>query len=236
MIEPRRILLFLTCCICVTSLYAQSTWDIPSRRQSVQVDGFLREWDGIPAISISPTAPGIARTGEFAATGDAGAEIKAFWNEQALYLGIRWVDNQWDIEKVSRENAVWTSPTGQRRDKMLFYDNIKLELREEEHDYVIWLAPRVAGRGPFSWYRLMKSTRGLEVASATPSIAFREDGPAMTAEIILQWKELKMKGKAGRTYPLQILVADSDLPGKPLEMKARDLRSLLWSGQLRLVP
>jgi len=237
-IIQRRILLLLVVCFgLLPLLHGQVSWDIPNRRQSVQVDGFLREWDAIPSLSVNPGAPGVSQNGQFAPSGDAGLEIKGFWNEQALYLAVRWTDNVWDTQRVARQEAVWTSPDGrQRRDKMLFFDNLKLELREDEHDYVLWMAPRISGRGPFSWYRLMKSTRGLEVASATPGLAFREEGATVTIEVVLQWRELKMKGKRGETYPLQILLADSDLAGKPLELKARDLRSLLWSGQLRLAP
>lgn len=234
MIERRFALLLVVCFCLVPLLHGQSTWNIPNRRQPIQVDGFLGEWDGVPSLAVSPGAPGVSQNGQFSASGDSGAEIRGLWNEQGLYLAIRWTDDVWDTQKVTRQDAVWSSPEGHRRDKMLFFDNLKLELREEEHDFVLWIAPRIAGRGPFSWYRLMKSTRGLEVASATPGLAFREDGSSVTIEIALQWRELKMKGKRGESYPLQILLADSDLVGKPLELKARDLRSLLWSGRLTL--
>jgi hypothetical protein len=80
-----------------------------STDKEIRVDGSLSEWEGIPALRISPKTPDMTVDGEFKEE-DFDFQIKSFWNKQYLYLAIQWQDDVWDIEDVSRKNATWTDP------------------------------------------------------------------------------------------------------------------------------
>lgn len=215
-------------------IFAQSRWEIPRRDRDVLIDGFLREWSGVPALSLSPGAAGLRSGGTFE-SGDVDLKIQALWDDQYLYFALTWIDNVWDVEEVTRRDAVWIDPEKKRRDRMFFFDYLKFHIRTSDYDYTLWLSPRVEERGPFFWYRLLEGYRGMERATSSPMVTSREAEGGVTTEVMFLWKELKLKPDRKEALPVTMILSDSDNPGRLLEYKLDYLKWLAWRGGVFLV-
>jgi hypothetical protein len=215
---------------------AQSSWDIPSRHGEILIDGYLKEWDGIPALTIAPSVAGLRKGGEFSGDSDVSLKVQALWDPRVLYLALTWKDDVWDVEEVSRENAVWIDAKKKRRDRMFFFDYLKFHIRDADYDYTFWLSPRVDETGPFFWCRLLEGYKGMERATASPMVTARQEDGTVTMEVMLLWKELKIDPKPDRAIPLTLILSDSDLPGRMLESKLNALKWVAWRGEVNLLP
>jgi len=198
------------------------------------MDGFLREWDGIPGRELAPGLAGLQQEGTFTGQDDVRLVAQAVWDEDHLYLALTWTDNNWDVEEVTRRDAVWVDPQKKRRDRMLFFDYFKFHMRASNYDYTLWLSPQTEDKGPFFWARLLEGYRGTERATGLPVITSRPDGSTVTVEIMLTWKELKLKPNRSDPFPLTLILSDSDLPGSLLETKLNSLKWLAWQGSFIL--
>jgi hypothetical protein len=214
---------------------ADNVWLVPHRTVPIQVDGLLDEWASVPGILIQAGTAGVQAEGIDSAA-DVTVRAQAVWDDENLYIALEWKDDTWDIEEVSRQNAVWVTPRQQRRDRTLFYDFVKLNLRGENYDYIIWVSPRIERRGPFLWQRLLEGPRRMETATSPPAINSREGEDSATLEMMFRWRELKLKPKKETNLLITVMVTDSDLPGKPLELKLRQLKNLQWEGWMQLRP
>ena len=226
-------LLFISVFFLLETLGAQQVWKISNQERDIQIDGFIDEWQGVPALILSPETSGLRVTGEFEAD-DVKVALRSLWNQDNLYIAVHWQDNTWDIKQVTRREAVWMTPNRRRRDRMLFFDYLKFHIRESDYDFTFWLTPRVDDRGPFQWHRLLEGLKGMERASTSPVITGRHRDDGATLEILLTWRELKIKPKPGTQVPLALILADSDLIGTALEYKLDRLKSLEWRGRLVL--
>ncbi len=216
------------------NVLAQAVWQVRKKSAAIQVDGFLQEWDAVPGLTLEVGAPNV-RSLAVSQPDDVSVVAKAAWDNDNLYMAIEWKDNAWDVEQVLRQQAVWLTPQQQRRERMLFYDYLKIQMTDVEFDYVLWVTPRIDNRGPYSWCRLLSGGKRMEKATSPPAISARQQDGKATLEILFAWRELNAKPKAGKTWPLTLLVADSDLPGRPLELKLQQLKSLVWDGAIKLV-
>ena len=225
--------LFTGVCLFLETLGAQQVWKISDQERDIQIDGFTDDWQGVPALTLSPESSGLRVTGEFEAD-DVKVGLRGLWNRDNLYIAVHWQDNIWDITQVTRREAVWVTPDRRRRDRMLFFDYLKFHIREADYDFTFWLTPRMDDRGPFQWHRLLEGLKGMERASTSPVITGRYGDEGATLEIMLSWRELKIKPKPGTQIPLVLILADSDLLGTALEFKLDRLKSLEWQGRLVL--
>jgi hypothetical protein len=224
-------LVLLACGHAAHDLLAQAEWTVPRRDREILVDGFLREWQGVPALELSPSLAGISREGEFK-EGDLRVAVQALWDEQYLYVALTWQDDTWDVEEVTRRDAVWVDAQRKRRDRMLLFDYLKFHVRQSDYDYTFWVSPFHQEKGPFFWHRLLEGYRGMERAAGTPMITARElDDGRVTIELMFFWKELRLRPKDG--FPLTLIVADSDLPGRLPEYKLGFLKWIQWRGGWR---
>lgn len=215
------------------NLFGQAVWQVRKKSAAIQVDGFLQEWEAVPGLTLHVGAPNV-RSESVSQADDVSVVAKAAWDKDNLYVALEWKDNTWDVEQVLRQQAVWLTPQQQRRERMLFYDYFKIQMSDAEFDYVFWVTPRIDNRGPYSWCRLLSGAKRMERATSPPAISTRQQDGKATLEILFTWRELNAKPKAGKTLPLTLLVADSDLPGKPLELKLPQLKSLVWDGVIEL--
>ncbi len=184
------------------------------------MDGFLSDWEGLPSIQLDPAVSGVKVAGIPA--GDyATASVKAFWDQTGLYLAIEWRDDIWDVEQVKRSEAVFLASDGRRRDRMYLYDNIRIQFRDVKYNYLLWVSPRVDGRGPYYWQRLQRGGKFLERATHVPVINPRASAGRATLEIMLTWKQLGLKPKEMRKKGLRAILtlADSDSPELSVEGK-----------------
>jgi hypothetical protein len=117
----------------------------------------------------------------------------------------------------------------------LAFDNFKFHIRKSDYDYTAWISPRANDEGPHYWCRLLEGYGGMERATGAPMITARHQGNRVTMEVLLLWKQLRIKPKKNQTIPLRLVVADSDLPGKLLESKVEHIKWVGWMGQIKVV-
>ena len=210
-------------------------WSIPYRSSPVLVDGFLSDWEGVPSIQLDPAAAGVKVAG--LPSGDyATASVKAFWHQTGLYLAVDWKDDIWDIERVTRSEAVFEASDGRRRDRMYLYDNIRFQFRHVKYNYLLWASPRIDGRGPYYWQRLQRGGKFLERATHVPVITPRASDGRATLEIMLTWQQIGLKPKDVRKKGLRAILtlADSDFPKMSVEGKLDRVGRLDWTGLIEL--
>ena len=210
-------------------LRGQTNWEITQRQRHIQIDGFTKEWEGIPSLKLFREIGS-----EGFEEGDSQLSLRGLWDKENLYLALLWTDDVWDIERVRRRDAVWVTPDRRRRDRMLFFDFLKFHIRRSDYDYTFWLTPRVESKGPYRWHRLLEGLKGMETATAPPVITGRQNKNIATMEVLFSWREMRIKPKAGKVIPLRLILADSDLPETPLEMKLERLKSIRWRGSIVL--
>lgn len=221
--------------LCCGAVGAQDSLSSSYYEGEIRVDGNLSEWEGEEGLKFTPEAPVLEASGDFKED-DFNFVIHSRWNKQYLYLAIEWQDDTWDIEEVTRKTATWHDPdTGQRRDKMYFFDNFKFHIRESDYDYTLWVSPRDSEKGPYHWARLLLGYRGNERAGAKPMLRAETDGNTCSIEMMIVWKQLRLEPESGKAIPLSLVVSDSDLPGRFEETKIRSLKSVEWNGSLTLV-
>ena len=209
-------------------------WQIPKRIRHVQMDGFLDEWDGnLPQFVLNPSVSSLKKMGEFG-TNDLNLSLRFLWDLQNLYIAVEWEDDTWDLKRITRSKAVWLSPDGRRRDRMHFFDNLKVQIQKPDYNYILWTSPRALDQGPFVWHRLLEGFTGMETATSPPLITGRFRDNKVTMEIMFYWKELRIKPKTGSVIPLRLIVADSDLPKGTLDSKLDNLKWLEWRGKINL--
>lgn len=212
-----------------------SAWEIPYRDRDIQMDGQIAEWSDAPALVLAPDQAGLRTAGEFE-EGDLSLNLKAFWDDQHLYLCLEWTDNVWDLKEIERQDAVWIGADGKRRDRMQFFDYLKVHIRQADYDYTLWLSPRVDGEGPYMWFRLLEGYRGIESATRMPLVASSHSGHTVTMEVQLTWDSLKLNPRKIEGLPLTILLTDGDAPGRFLDSKLESLKWIAWRGTVRFVP
>ena len=216
-----------------STLLAQTEWEVRPVVEGLRIDGHLEDWQGVPVLELSPSSA--PRSTENFGKDDLDLKVRLLWDKDSLYVALEWQDDIRDIKEVRRQDAIFVTSDGTRRDRMYFYDNLKFSIRQSDYDFTLWLSPRYAGDGPHTWQRLLQGYRGMEAAVSAPLITARENGQTVTMELRFQWDQLRLKGKKNKTYPLTLIVADSDLPGQLLEYKAGRPKWLMWQGTLRLV-
>ncbi len=230
----RSLLVLLVAVTCVVPCSAESWWEIPYRDRAILIDGHLDDWEGVPSLVIAPGLDGIRSGGNFS-DGDLKVVVQALWDKEYLYLGITWTDNVFDLSEISRKEAVWVDDEGRRRDRMFFFDYLKFHIRKSDYDYTLWLSPRANDEGPYMWYRLLEGYRGMERATGQPMVSAREQDHQATLEVMLLWKELRLKAKKGVELPLTLILADGDDPDRLLEYKAHHQKWLAWVGKIRIL-
>ncbi len=212
---------------------AQSVWQVPHRDRDVIVDGFIQEWQGVPALVVRPGAPAVENNGAFEPD-DVEVTLQAVWDKEALYVAVRWKDNVWDTQEVRRRDAVFITADKKRRDRMYFFDNLAFQIPELEYDYLLWVSPRIDDHGPYHWQRRLEGLNKREAATPSPVITPRQMGQEATLELLFRWKDLEIKPEKRKNgLPLLLQVADSDWPGLLLESKVEKLKWLLWRGTIQ---
>lgn len=205
-------------------------WTISEKKRDLQFDGFVEEWTGVPALVLAPDAPGVSLSGDFGRN-DVEVRLQALWDRESLYVAVTWTDDVWDVQQVSRREAVWVDPERRRRDRMFFFDNLRFEISDARRNFLLWVSPRVEDRGPFLWHRLLEGLGRRELATSPPMVVARHRNGTVTMEILFSWRQLRLRPRAGLSVPLTLVVADSDLPDRPLEAKVEHLKALEWEGR-----
>ncbi len=215
--------------------------EVPLPSRPVTLDGDLREWGEAAWIPVEPAADGVGLRGVFPDALDHEAVVLVQWDARYLYVAAAVHDDTLDAGWIPPGRREWHGPSGERKDRMFYYDHMKLFVREPGADagYNLWFAPP-AGDGPEGGgsrpYWWGGRQRRLPVERPPVEVAGRTRGRARTFEVALPWTWLDAYPQPGDEFDALFLFVDSDQPGQPVGGKIRSGRGrwIWWQGHLVL--
>ncbi len=198
------------------------------------VDGVLNEWGGVSAIDIAPAGDGVGLRGAFEDENDHWAAVHLSWDADSLYIAVSVLDDVLDRQPIGPGENVWEGPGGQRKDKMFYYDHLKVFLRgpEQPLGFNLWVAPNAEAGSVHAWGGQQRGTPSAELPLALASLS---DGSAYSYEMALPWTWLRIYPKPDMVLDVLFLFPDSDLPDLELRKKIHESNKWIWwQGKLTL--
>jgi hypothetical protein len=209
--------------------------DLQVAEWPIEIDGYLNEWGGVLPTGLEPGGENIGLRGAFAGTDDHEADAYALWDAEFLYLAVAVTDDAVDIARISPDNQVWTGPDGTRKDRMFYYDHLRVFIRDPSSNlgYNIWITPKQADGAPYAWGHRQRSPADEQLPVL---LAGELVGGIYTFEVALPWSWLEIAPRTGTVIKARILLVDSDLPDVPIEDKiaGEAEKWIWWSGAFQL--
>ena len=212
---------------------------LPSR--PVALDGDLREWGEAAWIPVEPAADGVGLRGVFGDDLDHEAVVLVQWDARYLYVAAAVHDDTLDAAWIAPGEREWHGPSGERRDRMFYYDHMKLFVREPGADagYNLWFAPPAGASGEGGWARPWwwgGRQRRLPAERPPVEVAAQVRGRARTFEMAIPWTWLGAWPQPGDEFDALFLFVDSDEPEAAVGAKIGSGRGrwIWWEGHLVL--
>jgi len=186
-------------------------------------------------LSLEPDREEIDQSGPFHGPDDLSGALGIGWTPEGLRVTVGWVDDEWDTVRRGRDEAIWTSADGSRRDAMYFHDGLKVQLRHGDYNYTVWLSPR---KDPYQWHGLHRARQRVESPAPEVEIGFEDD--ALQMRLLIPWDSIGLTSAENQNLRAVFLLADSDEPGRDDAARSDAARSestryLAWSGELKLI-
>ena len=203
--------------------------------RAVVIDGVLEEW-GVPKpLHIRAGDGPVGVRGGFNGASDHFAEVYLMWSAESLYVAVVVQDDIQDVARIPPEDVVWKGPNGERRDKMYYFDHLKVFVRAPRANlgYNIWVAPADASTaeletmsGPaYAWGSQQRSPGSLDVPVRVGSAI----SPGLyTYELAIPWEWLQVHPVEGMKFDSMFLLPDSDRPKLSLENKVGQSNKWIW--------
>ncbi len=202
--------------------------------RSVQIDGVLEEWGAPRRIPLAPAGKQVGLRGAFEGPEDHEVDLYLMWDADLLYVGVVVEDDTLDVGRVGPGENVWEGPGGQRKDKMFYYDHLKVFVRgpDAELGYNVWISPSDGARAAYIWGAQQRGAASEDL----PARAGSAWGPGIyTYELAIPWQWLDVHPQSEMKLDALFLLPDSDLPGLALEEKiARGNKWIWWQGKIQL--
>jgi hypothetical protein len=209
--------------------------EVPLAAHVVTIDGDLREWGQAAWISVEPAADGVGLRGVFHGEQDHDATLLVQWDAEALYIAAAVTDDTLDVGRVLPTQREWNGSGGQRKDRMFYYDHMKVFVREPGANagYNLWFAP-ADENGLFWWGGRQRQAEVVHPPIQAASIV---RGTTRTFEIAIPWTWMEAYPQPGDVFDGTFLFTDSDRPGEDVAVKiASNMESWIWwQGGLELV-
>ncbi len=209
------------------SVYGAWPVDVIVTPVKPQVDGVLNEWGAARAIDISPAGQGVGLRGAFNGIGDHWASVLLMWDADSLYIAASVIDDVLDRQPIAAGDNAWNGPGGERKDKMFYYDHLKVFLRgpEQPLGFTIWLAPNQADGPVHAWGG---QQRGAPSADLPLHLASLSHGDIYSYEMALPWDWLRIVPRPDMELDALFLLPDSDVPDLELRKKVADNNKWIW--------
>ncbi|MFH1568948.1 MAG: hypothetical protein ABIL09_13200, partial [Gemmatimonadota bacterium] len=208
--------------------------EVPVAPDAVAVDGDLREWGGATRIGLAPGAAEVGLRGAFSGPGDHQADLYVMWDARYLYVAAAVTDDSLDAGQVRPGEREWRG-AGTRRDRMFYYDHLKVFVRGPGADTGtnLWVAPAADGHAAYAWGGRQRRPP----AEDTPAlVASAVHLPVYTYEVALPWPWLEIYPEPDMELDALLLVTDSDMPGAEVQAKVAsgEGKWIWWEGHLEL--
>lgn len=198
------------------------------------VDGVLGEWGAVHAIDISPAGKGVGLRGAFEDDNDHWASVYLSWDADSLYVAVSVLDDVFDRRPIEPGANVWEGSGGQRKDKMFYYDHLKVFLRgpDQPLGFNLWVAPSAEDGSVHAWGGQQRGTPSKDLPVAIASLS---RGRSYSYEMALPWTWLRIQPRPDMVLDALFLLPDSDLPDLELRKKiAESNKWIWWQGKVTL--
>ena len=205
-----------------------------STDRTLSLDGILDEWGAPRNIPLRPGGKLVGLRGAFKGTADHEVDLYLMWGAEFLYVAVMVADDTLDVGRVKAGENVWEGPGGQRKDRMFYYDHLKVFLRgpKAQLGYNMWIAPSDGVQEASLWGAQQWSAASADLPVQVGSA--RAPG-VYTYELAIPWKWLDIHPQPDMQLDAMFLLPDADLPGVPLEEKiARSNKWIWWKGKIVL--
>lgn len=211
--------------------------EVPLRVHQVIIDGDLHEWGRAAWISVDPGGDGVGLRGAFQDDEDHDAVVLVQWDAEALYVAAAVTDDTLDIGRVAPEEREWQGSGGQRKDRVFYYDHMKIFAREPGANagYNIWLAPPGPEDEQLYWWGGRQ--RNAEIVRPPVQVAGLVRGTSRTFEVAIPWIWMEAYPQPGDIFDAMFLFTDADRPGEDVAVKiaSEQDRWIWWQGHLELM-
>jgi len=218
----------------VLPVAAGATAEVVATDWPPRIDGVLEEWGVAQWMPIAPGGENVGVRGAFAGAQDHQVDVYLMWDADFLYAAVVVVDDVTDVGRVSPAEHVWQGPSGERKDKMFYYDHLKVFLRGPEAPlgHNAWFAPTDGEQDPYRWGGRQLSPGSANIRVEVGS-AWREG--TYTYELAFPWKWLEIYPQSGIELDAMFLLPDSDFPGLEIRKKVhKSNKWIWWKGKLQL--
>ena len=211
--------------------------------RAVVVDGMLDEWAVPEPLHIRPGDGPVGVRGGFNGASDHYVDIYLMWSAAHLYVAVAVEDDRQDAVPIAPEEYVWEGPGGARKDRMYYYDHLKVFLRGPKANlgYNLWVAPVAAPAGDGAavaagaahvWGSQQRSSGTVDIPVAAASAAA---AGLYTYELAIPWAWLQVHPAEGMLLDSMFLLPDSDMPEVALDEKiAGGNKWIWWKEKIRL--
>jgi hypothetical protein len=197
-----------------------------------QLDGVLVEWGAPERIAVVAGGDRVGVRGAFTSDEDHEADVYLMWDADYIYVAVAVVDDIIDVARIEPGKNEWKGPLGQRKDKMFYYDHLKIFLRGPERPlgHNLWLSP--AEGTPYFWGG---SQRGKASERVPVEVGGAMRDHLYTYEVAIPWAWLNLYPQPDMVLDALFLLPDSDLPGQEIRKKVKEGNKWVWwQGKVQL--
>ena len=216
---------------CAPTVAAGSQLGVP-RVSGIVVDGSARDWPPGAPILIAPDQPDteVGQRNDVDPS-DLRLTVRTGWNDEYLFVQIGWSDDVLDVRPIPFDSVVWNHPSGRRRDRMYYHDNVHVRLWIPDRFFGAWLSPQPDH--PLQWSRA--DPEDSEWIFLEPDAAASRDGSRVVIELAVTWEMLGVSPHAGLELDLEFVAPDADAPEVALERKEPEMYWLSWRKTVRVL-
>ena len=233
----RRAVLIAVVTACWGSVPPVAATDVPLPGHPVTIDGDLREWGKAAWIAVEPAGDGVGLRGVFQGTDDHDAVVLVQWDAECLYVAAAVTDDTLDAGRVAPDEREWKGSGGQRKDRMFYYDHMKVFVREPgaTAGYNLWFSPPgPQDNGPYWWGGRQRQSETIRPPSVETAALVA--GNTRTFEMAIPWTWMEAYPKSGDVFDAMFLFTDADRPGEEVALKINRQQDswVWWQGTLEL--
>ena len=212
--------------------------DVPLPGHPVTIDGDLHEWGKAAWIAVEPAGEGVGLRGVFQDDDDHDVVVLVQWDAEFLYVAAAVTDDILDVGRVAPDQREWKGSGSQRKDRMFYYDHMKVFVREPgvSAGYNLWFAPPgPEDEGPYWWGGRQRQPE--TVSPPQVQVAALVAGNTRTFEVAIPWTWMEAYPQSGDVFDAMFLFIDADRPGEEMAIKIarKEDRWIWWQGTLRLM-
>ena len=149
---------------------------------------------------------------------DVSFRLKMSCNSSSIYFLVSWEDDTIDYQQTDKSNSTIQRANGRRMDKMYLFDNLKIQLKNQEINYTSWWS---LATSPYQWYslRIKEDSGWISKDINVPAFTFKNQEKKIKILIQLNDNDLLSRLAESQNMDLNVILVDSDTPQISIEEK-----------------